>query len=135
MLSKKQKEEAHKICPNCGHLNPKTSRKCSECAIFYAQFLRQNAERNEEGSLRSDKSWSTNELHKHVESHHPEGAHSVKTMNPMLSNPNSKFNILALTKHLKDTAGIEKKDSQNGFQERQWCYVAADAAISVQVVH
>ena len=62
-------------------------------------------------------------------------------MDPLLGNPNSKYNILALTHHLKKVSDIDIEtrniempiDGLDRENSRQWCFVSADAAIALQV--
>ena len=75
-----------------------------------------------------------NPYYAHVKNCHPQERHSVKVLDPMLDNPNSKLNILALCHHVYKVANIEKDKDENG-NSRQWTFIAADAAIANQVTY
>ena len=85
---------------------------------------------------------SPDSYYNHVTSNHPLERHEISVMDPMLGNPNSKFNIAALTTELHRTARIKQEipslpiinDNLERSNSRQWTGIAADAAIALQVV-
>ena len=120
---------------------PKTGRKCPQCGVFYEKFLRDNPP--QESETETPEKWTPNLLYDHVPSFHSWNRHTTKLLDPLLANPNSKINIVALTHHLKNTGEIGKTvskasippqtDGENRGLSRQWIFVSGDAAIALQV--
>ena len=131
-LQQKELDKTTKSCPNCHKRYDKTCRKCPMCGVFYQKFLNENVDTAE--TLATQKNWSTDTYYAHVKNCHPQERHSVKVLDPMLDNPNSKLNILALCHHVYKVANIEKDKDENG-NSRQWTFIAADAAIANQVTY
>ena len=143
MIKEKKDNEVTKQCPNptCHFRFPISGRKCPQCGVFFEKFLRDNPPKVSEPE--EPEKWTPNLLYDHVPSLHSQKRHTTRLLDPLLGNPNSKLNILALTHHLKDTGEIGKNvsktsippqtDGEEREQSRQWIFVSADAAIALQV--
>ena len=121
-------EKTSKICPSCKKHFDKSQRKCPSCNTFYKKFLTENPTTDDDTKCES--SWSTRIYYEHIDDHHPPGLHTLQVLDPVLTNPNNKRDILAITRQLKEQAKISISEHDS---KRSWCYVSADAAISVQV--
>jgi hypothetical protein len=113
---------------------------CPECSVFYQKFIREaNDDESDQTDICND--WTPDLLYKHLESKHCDPV-ETKVLDPMMANPNSKFNIAALSTKLYRDARIKETEINVPLQEdglkrektRQFTYIAADAAIALQVI-
>ena len=145
-VKKKKDDEKTKVCPNvdCGIRYKKELRKCPTCDKFYEKHLNEigHAEEKEDWCGQSD-DWSPDKYYKHLPSLQLPNDISTEVLDPLLSNPNSKINILALLHHIKESANIDGtlalpsdvtfEDILIREEKRQWTFVACDALIALQV--
>ena len=103
-MVKKTQDDLWKTCPNCSAQFPRSGRKCPECGIFFQKFLRENAVLLEDSKVDDSNSWSPTLHYQHVTNQHPEGFHKIVVLDPLLANPISRYNILALCYHLMECA-------------------------------
>ena len=121
LIDKKDLEVNSKICPKCSESFAKNGRVCPKCGTWYKQFLIDNPENDNHDS----KEWSPTIHYSHVPNHHPKAQHKLTVMDPLLGNPNSRYNIHAMCHLIKKSAKVK--------DDRLWTYLAADAAIALQV--
>ena len=138
MMKKKEIDSQFKTCPNCASQFSIAGIKCPQCGVYYQKFLNEHPELKNKDQEEEPETWNAIAHYNHVPNNHPESAHKVTLFDPLLANPNSKHNILALCHHLKTCAEIDNESSSLDHQDgksvdRKWCYVAADAAIANQV--
>ena len=145
-VEEKKKNETTKICPNkaCGIRYPKSCRKCTSCGEWYEQCLNENGglDQIEDQCMESD-SWRPDKYCNHFASNHLSNSLTTQVIEPLLSNPKSKINVLALLNHIKRSAYISgtvslpnslyTEDSLEREENRQWTFVASDALIALQV--
>ena len=129
MEDKLELNETCKTCPKCSKPFKKTLRKCPHCSTFYQQYLQEYGEA--EMVIPVTASWNTSVYHEHVPDMHPEHSHSVQILDPIMCNPNNKYDDLSICHFLRERAGIANFHDDS--KKRRWCYVSADAAIAVQV--
>ena len=98
-MVKKTQDDLWKTCPNCSAQFPRSGRKCPECGIFFQKFLRENAVLLEDSKVDDSNSWSPTLHYQHVTNQHPRAFHKIVVLDPLLANPNSRYNILALCYH------------------------------------
>ena len=135
-VKEKQADEITKRCPNnlCGTRFDRKSRKCPNCGTFFENPEVKPAESE-------NKSWSSDHHYKHVHSMHPSERHESILLDPVLGNPASRENILAVAHHVKECANIGKNtcklpainDENKREESRQWTFMSGDAAIALQV--
>ena len=135
-----EQDKTTKECPNpdCKQRYPKNLRKCTKCGSFFEKYLRENPTSNITNKL---KIWSPDQYYNHVASMHPPERHETIVLDPLLGNPNSRRNILALAHHIKECSKIgivtkeqpAIKDGHKRESSRQWTILSGDAAIAIQV--
>lgn len=135
-----EQDKITKECPNpeCKQRYAKNLRKCVHCGVFFEKFLR---EQTTDDTMENRNDWSPDRYYNHVGSMHPPDRHETVLLDPLLGNPNSRRNILALSHQVKECAKIgivseEKpsvKDNVNRESSRQWTILSGDAAIALQV--
>jgi uncharacterized C2H2 Zn-finger protein len=137
-----------KLCPNpeCKKRYEKNKIKCPNCGVFFKKYLSEMKEINKQAeskTLKTEK-YTSSDHYDHIKSKQPEGEHAMRVLDPLLANPGSKRNILALANHVYQLAGIHTSTNiipdtcpVTGLKlesSRQWTYLSADAAIALQVV-
>ena len=121
LQSRLELEQTSKVCTNCSNAFEKRLRKCPNCKTPFQACLQSN-EQNDEN--KKSPTWNTSIYHEHVIDQHPHNIHSVRILDPILTNPNKKYDIFAITQYLQEKAGIESFGEENLVQ-RKWCYVVA----------
>ena len=138
--------ETTKVCPNldCGVRYPKNLRKCPSCDVWYEKHLNEIGDTGKgQNQFEDSNLWCPDEYYKHINSSQPPNSVTSQVLDPLLNNPNSKINILALLHHIKQSADINGNqalpkdttfaDTITREDNRQWTFVACDALIALQV--
>ena len=136
-----------KVCPNdeCRRRDPRSQRKCNFCGKWYEKTFQEAGQQKHDDDEEFEKteSWSPENYYKHVDASCMQDGVTTELCDPMLGNPNSKINVLALLHQIKGSANIdgdislpndfEANDSYSRERNRQWVFVACDALIALQV--
>ena len=133
-----------KQCPNkdCLRRYERSLRKCPTCNVFYEKYLTENPDAFTQcDSFQNMEKWTPEKYYHHIEEKYPEQSVDAKVLDPLLGNPNSKYNILALLHHVRKTSNIGMdaeitdlpKDGMVRERSRQWMLVGCDALIALQV--
>ena len=142
IIQENEENETTKRCPNskCSVRYDKNLRKCPACGVFFEKYLRENPiEKPKENEISH---WSPDVYYNHVSSMHSPERHETVLLDPVLGNPASRENILALAHHAKESAKIGEKtddvpakinDEHERENSRQWAFMSGDAAIALQV--
>ena len=140
-VAEKKENEITKKCPNaqCGFRFPKNLRKCTKCGTWYEKYKSSMETDVMTNEIDLIPTWTPEKYYSHVESDFLPSV-TCQVLDPFLENPNSKINIYALLKKIKESANIDSevklKELNDGYTRenaRQWTFVCCDALIALQV--